>query len=75
MLSDYAQHLLRSTCCHTVQLPNGFIGIYNGFSYWGRVEDGKGNLVAYLTTDYNTEENYLPNFTKGDFDKWVITQS
>lgn len=71
MLSQYAQQLLKnSTCCHSQQLTkNGkeFIGIYNGLSSWARVEDGKGNLVIELGTEWDEEENYHPSFTLNDF--------
>lgn len=67
MLSDYAQKLVNSsTCCHTVGLfrqGKSYVGIYNGLSNWGRVEDGQGNLVEHLGTEDND-----PNFSERDFE-------
>lgn len=72
MLSNYAMQLLNSSgCCHSVNLANGYVGIYNGLSYWGRVEDGKGNHIETINLDMEIDEEdgsqWQPNFTPSDF--------
>jgi hypothetical protein len=77
ILSDYAKHLLESTCCHLCQLwkdGKNYWGIYNGLSYWGRIEDGKGNEVERVYCqdpdydDLDEDGNYYePSFTPDDF--------
>lgn len=75
-VSEYGQSLLcGSTCCHKVALNKDnkvFIGIYNGLSYWGRVEDGQGNLVEELSTEWEDDkdtgpQSYQPCFSERDF--------
>lgn len=69
-LSSYAQNLLRSTCCHSVALEKDgvlYTGVYNGLSYWGRVEDENGKLVEELSSDFDEEENQHYNFVVSDF--------
>ena len=73
-ISKYAQDLLKnSTCCHTVLLRKegeNFTGIYNGLSYWGRVEDGDGEFIEELQEGMETDDNgsqYLSHFSEKSF--------
>jgi hypothetical protein len=74
MLSTYSINLLNnSTSCNKVELEDGLIGIYNGLSFWGRVEDGKGKLVAELAHEMEMDEDgsaYQPNFTSSSFEEF-----
>ncbi|ADZ31533.1 hypothetical protein PaVLD_ORF026R [Planktothrix phage PaV-LD] len=57
-VSRYAQELLAATCCHSVHLKKDgktFVGIYNGFATWGRVENGEGKFVEELGVDADVE--------------------
>lgn len=70
-LSEYAREKLTSTHCHLVKLQKNdeyFYGYYNGLSYWGNVEKD-GQEVERLETDFDGDENYLPNFHESDFIK------
>lgn len=71
-ISSYASHALRGTCTHSVTLKKGkelFTGIYNGLSYWGRVEDHDGKFVEDLGVWQHSdpEDDYYPNFCIEDF--------
>lgn len=72
-VSKYAQELLTSTSCHSVHLKKDgktFVGIYNGLSYWGRVEDGDGEFIEELQKGMETDDNgsqYLSHFSEKSF--------
>jgi hypothetical protein len=72
-LSQYGQELVNgSTCCSAYPVEKDgkqFICISNGLSYWGRIEDGEGNFVETLNSEYDYEENYKPNFSAYDLEK------
>lgn len=80
-ISKTAQQLLdSSTCCYLVFLAKDgkqYFGIYNGLSYWGRIEDEDGNLVELLTADFDEEEQQPYNFRESDFtvNGYEITQN
>lgn len=79
-ISKTAQQLLdSSTCCYLVFLAKNnqqYFGIYNGLSYWGRIEDEDGNLVEILTAEFDSEEQQPYNFRELDFvdNGYEITQ-
>ena len=69
-VSQYASNLLRGTCTHSTTLKKGndfFTGIYNGLSYWGRVEDHDGNFVEEFGVTQE-EDDSQSCFTAEDFD-------
>lgn len=71
-LSEYAENLTKGTCTHTVTLGKDglmFVGIFNGLSHWGRVEDGQGNLVEELNAPWDENDNCLSNFIPNDFEE------
>lgn len=67
------------TGTHTVKLVKDstpYWGVYNGFTYWGRIfglQNGEVIEVSSLQTEVEIDEeygeSYLPNFTLADFEK------
>ena len=69
-ISSYASNMLRGTCTHSVTLKKGedlFTGIYNGLSYWGRVEDYDGNFVEDLGVSQYSDDDCTYSFSVEDF--------
>ena len=69
-VSQYASSLLGGTCTHSTTLKKGndfFTGIYNGLSYWGRVEDHDGNFVEEFGVAQE-EDDSQSCFTAEDFE-------
>jgi hypothetical protein len=58
-----------STCSHGVVLKKDetlYLGVYNGLTSSGIVEDGEGKMVEYLGTE-TEDDGYQPLFNLSDF--------
>ena len=79
-VSKSSSQKLKGTCTHLTRLIKNdvpYLGIHNGLSYWGIVEDGLGNEVEKLQTEYEEpyqnqdgewQTGYMPNFSERDFE-------